>query len=158
MKITFRFRLVLELRPTSTVEELKYMSTKIYVSSTPLIDMASSLDKLVSYLPAENFSLLDNRFPQHFSEDLQLLHQKGFHPCSSFDSNENFQENSLPSVEKWTNSLEDGHVSITPANFQHATKEFQKFGCENLGSYRDLYLTTDSLLLAYVVEKFRNSF
>ena len=117
--------------------------------------MASSLDKLVSYLPAENFSLLDNHFPQHCSEDLQLLHQKGFYPYSYFDSHEKFQEKSLPSIEKWTNSLQDGQVSITPANFQHATKVFQKFGCENLGSYHDLYLTTDTLLLACVVEQFR---
>ena len=47
--------------------------------------MASSLDKLESYLAAENFSLLDNHFPQHCSEDLQLLHQKGFYPYSYFD-------------------------------------------------------------------------
>ena len=36
MKNTFRFRLVLELRLTPTVEELKNMSMNIYVSSTPL--------------------------------------------------------------------------------------------------------------------------
>ena len=93
--------------------------------------MASSLDKLVSYLPAENISLLDNHFPQHYSEDLQLLHQKRFHPYSYFDSQEKIQEKPLPSVGKWTSSLQDGQVSITPAKFQHALKVSQKFGCEN---------------------------
>ena len=29
------------------------------------------------------------------------------------------------------------------------------FGCENLGDYHDLYLKTDTLLLACVVEEFR---
>ena len=61
----------------------------------------------------------------------------------------------MPSVEKWTNSLQDVQVSITPENFQHAAKVFQKFGCDNLGSYHDLYLITCTLLLAYVVEQFR---
>ena len=56
---------------------------------------------------------------------------------------------------KWTNSFQDVQVSISPENFQHATKVFQKFGSENLGSYHDLYLTTDTLLLACVVEQFR---
>ena len=43
----------------------------------------------------------------------------------------------------------------TPEDFQHATKVFQKFDCENVGSYHDLYLTTDTLLLACVVEQLR---
>ena len=79
MKNTFRFRLVLELRLTPTVEEWENMSEYLrFVDSFRL--KASSLDKLVSYLPAENFRLLDNHFPQFSSEDLQLLHQKGFYP------------------------------------------------------------------------------
>ena len=118
------------------------------------IFMASSLDKLVSYLPAENFSFLDNHFPQHCWEELQLLHQKGFYPYSYFDSHEKFQKKSLPSIEKWTNSLQ-GQVSISPENFQHAVKVIQRFWCENLGSNHDLYLTTDTLLLACVVDQFR---
>ena len=62
--------------------------------------MASSMDKLVRYLPAENFSLLDNRFPQHCSGDLQLLHQKGFKPYSYSHSHEKFQEKILAQYRK----------------------------------------------------------
>ena len=98
-KNTFRFQLVLELSFEPTVEELKNMSMKIYVSST-IRFMASSLDKLVSYLLAENFSLLDNQFPQHCSEDLQLLHQKEFYPYSFFDSHEKLQQKFSPNLEK----------------------------------------------------------
>ena len=57
---------------------------------------------------------------------------------------------------KWTNSLKDGQVSITPENFQRATKVFRKFGFENLGSYNDFYLSTDTLLPERVVVEFRN--
>ena len=64
------------------------------------------------------------------------------------------QEKSLPSIEKWTNSFQDGYVSITPGNL-NMQNFFWKLGCENLGSYHDLYLTTDTLLLACVVEHFR---
>ena len=56
---------------------------------------------------------------------------------------------------RFVDSFQDGQVSITPKNFQHATKAFQKFGCATLGSCNDLYLTSDTLLLACVVEQFR---
>ena len=153
MKNTFRFRLVWVASYTDRRGVEKYVYEYLrFVDSFRF--MGSSLVKLLSYLPAENFSLLDNHFPQHCSEHLQLLHGKGFYPYSYFDSHESFQEKSLPSVEKRTNSLQDGQVLITPDDFQHATKVLQKFGCENLGSYHDLYLTTETLVLACVVEQF----
>ena len=58
--------------------------------------MASSLDRLVSYLPAENFSLLDNHFPQHCSEDLQLLYQMGFYPTLISIHMRTFRQNPCP--------------------------------------------------------------
>ena len=83
---------------------------------------------------------------------MQLIHQKGFYPFFYLDSHAKFQEKSLRRLEKWTNCLQYGQVSITPQNFQIATKVF---GCESFGSYHDLYLTTDTLLLASVIEQFR---
>ena len=154
MKITFRFRLVLKLRLTPIVECLKNMYMNIYVSSTHRF-MVLSLDKLVSYLPAENFSLLDNHFPEHCSDFFQLLHQKEFDPYSRFYSHGKFHEKWLPSVENWTNCLQDGRVPITPVIFQHAAKVIQKFGCDNFVSYHDLYLTTDTLLFDCMLEQFR---
>ena len=98
--------------------------------------MASSLDKLLGYLPAENFSFLDNHVPQHCSVDLQLLHQKGFYPYSYFASHEKFQDKSLPSIEKWTNFLQDGQVSI-----QRTFNMQQKFS-KSLGAKTSVVTTT----------------
>ena len=42
--------------------------------------IASSLEKFVSSLTAENFSLLVNYFPQPCSDDLRPLHWNGFYP------------------------------------------------------------------------------
>ena len=117
--------------------------------------MAQPLDKLVNNLPPENFTFLDNHFPSKSPEELALLHQKGFYPYSYFDCHEKFEEKTLPKLEKWTNSLHGGQVSISAENLEQANKVFSTFNCRNLGDYHDIYLTVDTLLLACVVEEFR---
>ena len=51
--------------------------------------------------------------------------------------------------------MQGGDISINDENFRHAKKVFDIFGCQNFGAYQDLYLTTDTLLLACVFEQFR---
>ena len=58
--------------------------------------MASSLDKLVSYLAAENFSLLDDHFPEICSDNLQPLHQKVVHHTLISILMTNFRQNPWP--------------------------------------------------------------
>ena len=118
--------------------------------------MACSLDKLVSYLPEEKFEILDNCFSEFTDQDRKLLHQKGYYPYSYFDDFEKFQEKSLPPREEWKNSLENDEVSITDDQWNHAKIVFDRFNCQNLGDYHDLYLKTDTLILACVVEEFRS--
>ena len=117
--------------------------------------LPSSLDKLVSYLPAESFDLLDNYFDNFQHEEKKLLHQKGFYPYNYFDNFAKFNEKDLPSIEFWKNSLNGGEISITETNYAHAERVFVTFGCKTLGDYHDLYLKCDTLLLACVVEEFR---
>jgi len=47
-------------------------------------------------------------------------------------------------------SLNDEH--ITQGQIKHAKKVWKAFGCEILGDYHDLYLKTDTRLLADVFE------
>ena len=54
--------------------------------------MASSLEKLASYLPKEKFEILDNCFADYPETDRDLLHQKGYYPYSYFDDFNKFQE------------------------------------------------------------------
>ena len=49
-------------------------------------------------------------------------------------------------------NLED----ITDKDYAHAQKVFEEFKLKNLGDYHDLYVQSDTLLLADVFENFRN--
>ena len=53
-------------------------------------------------------------------------------------------------------SLRNGAIMVTQAEWKHGNNVCQTFGCLNLGDYHDLYLKTDTLLLACVFEEFRS--
>ena len=44
---------------------------------------------------------------------------------------------------------------VSDQDYEHARRVWSKFGINNLGEYRDLYLCTDIILLANVLEAFR---
>ena len=118
--------------------------------------LPSSLEKLVSYLPTESFQITDNYFQNYQTIERELLHQKGFYHYSYFDSFQKFQDNQLPPMTYWTNSLNGIEIFLNETEYAHAEKVFATFGCQTLGDYHNLYLKTDTLLLACVVEEFRN--
>ena len=45
---------------------------------------------------------------------------------------------------------------ITDVDYRHAKKLFKEFKMNNLGDYHDLYVQSNTLLLADVFENFRN--
>ena len=45
---------------------------------------------------------------------------------------------------------------ITDIDYRHAKKVFKEFKMNNLGNYDDLYIQSNTLLLADVFENFRN--
>ena len=118
--------------------------------------MAASLEKLAGYLPEEKFKTLDGCFADYSAEDQSLLHQKGYYPYSYFDSFDKFQEEKLPPRYQWTDSLRNKAIMLTQDEWEHAKKVYERFNCANLGDYHDLYLKTDTLILACVVEEFRS--
>ena len=67
---------------------------------------------------------------------------------------ERFDETSLPDKEALYSelNLED----ITDKDYGHAQKVWKVFGTKNLGEYHDLYVQSDTLLLADVFENFRD--
>ena len=83
-----------------------------------------------------------------------LLLRKGVYPYEYMDSWERFNETSLPDKKAFYSelNLED----ITDKDYEHAQKVWKVFGIKNLGEYHDLYVQSDTLLLADVFENFRN--
>ena len=69
------------------------------------------------------------------------------------DSFERFDETQLPEKEKFYSSLSG--EGITDEEYERAKQVWETFGCRNLGYYHNLYVTTDTLLLADVFENFR---
>ena len=70
------------------------------------------------------------------------------------DSSKRFNETSLPDKKAFYSQLY--LKDITDKDYTHAQKVFEELGSKNLGDYRDLYVQSDTLLLADVFEKFRN--
>ena len=70
------------------------------------------------------------------------------------DSWERFEETSLPDKEAFGSelNLED----ITDEDYAHGQKVWEVFEIKNLGEYQDLYVQSDTLLLADAFENCRN--
>ena len=83
-----------------------------------------------------------------------LLLRKGVYPYEYADTWERFSEISLPSKEDFYSNLimED----ISDIDYRHANNVFKVFKLENLGDYHDLYVQSDTLLLADVFNNFRD--
>ena len=63
-------------------------------------------------------------------------------------------ETSLPDEKEFYISL--NMEGITNVDYRHAKRVFNDFNNKNIGDYHDLYVQSDTLLLADVYENFRN--
>ena len=70
------------------------------------------------------------------------------------DSWEKFDETTLPPKESFYSNL--NLEDISDEDYAHAQKVWDVFEINNLGEYHDLYVQSDTLLLADVYENFRN--
>jgi len=138
--------------PTNTE---KYMSVTIdclrFIDSLQF--MNCSLSQLVINLKnkkTDAFSILEEVFGKKKSK---FLTRKGVYPYDYISSWETFDEVNLPPRKKFYNTLTRSHISA--ADYKYAQLVYQKFQLTTLGEYHDLYLLTDTLLLACVFEEFR---
>ena len=83
-----------------------------------------------------------------------LLLRKGVDPYEYMDTCERFSEISLPSKEDFYSNL--NMEDISDLDYRHANNVFKRFKLENLGDYHDLYVQSDTLLLADVFNNFRD--
>ena len=104
---------------------------------------------------------LIERFPNTYrlcSNDsnkyLSLL-KKDVYPYEYMDSWERFNETTLPRQIDFYSKLNIQHV--TNNDDEHAQKVWDTFNIKDLGEYHDLYVQADTLLLADIFEKFRET-
>ena len=80
--------------------------------------------------------------------------RKGVYPYEYMDNWERFNETSLPNKESFYSNL--NMENIKDIDYRHGNNVFNKFKLNNLGDYHDLYVQSDTLLLADVFENFRD--
>ena len=81
-----------------------------------------------------------------------LLLRKDVYPYEYMDSWERFNETSLPSKKDFYSNLNMENIDYI--DYRHVNNVFKRFELENLGQYLDLYVQSDTLLLADVFENF----
>ena len=83
-----------------------------------------------------------------------MLLRKGVYLYEYIDSWERFDETSLPDKEPFYSNL--NVKGITNVDCRHSNSLFKKFKLKHLGEYHDLYVQSDTLLIADVFGNFRN--
>ena len=82
------------------------------------------------------------------------LLRKEVDPYEYMDSWKRSDERLLPNKEDFDSDL--NMEVMTDVDYRHAKRVFKDFNNKNLGDYHDLYVKSDTLLLADVFENFRN--
>ena len=83
-----------------------------------------------------------------------LLLRKGVYPYEYMNDWDRFNGEKLPNKSDFYSSL--NMEDISEIAYRHALKVFNKFNIKNLGEYHDLYIQSDTILLADVFESFRH--
>ena len=78
-----------------------------------------------------------------------MLLRKGVYPYEYMDGWDKFSKESFYSNLRMEN--------ISETNYRHANNVFKTFKLNNLGDYHDLYVQSDTLLLADVFENVRKA-
>ena len=102
----------------------------------------------------ERFANLYNFCDNDLNKFILLL-RKGVYPYKYMDNWETFNETSLPNKESFYSNL--NMENIDDIDYRHGNNVFKRFKLKNLGGYHDLYVQSDTLLLADVFENLRNT-
>ena len=102
----------------------------------------------------KKFSNID-RFCNGDINKFVLLLRKGVYPYEYMDNWERFDETSLPDKKSFCSEL--NLEGIIDKDYTHAQKVFEVLKFKNVGDYHDVYVQSDTLLLADVLENCRNN-
>ena len=108
-----------------------------------------SLDSLVGGLRPDQFTTLEREMGTS-----ELLKKKGVFPYEFMTEFDKLGVDNLPPKKTFYSKL--NNTDISDEDYKHAQKVWNEFGCKTMRAYDDLYLKTDVLLLADVMENYRN--
>ena len=114
--------------------------------------MSSSLDSLVNNLAKGHHKFWG--FEEYSDKQCELLIRKEIYPYEYMNSWDRFNETKLPNKQAFYSNLNMSGVS--DKEYEHTCKVWNEFKIRNMGKYHDLYLKTDTILLANVFESFRS--
>ncbi|XP_045466456.1 uncharacterized protein LOC123675190 [Harmonia axyridis] len=148
---------------TLPINKEKYISFTYFHQETKLrfrfIDsfkfMGASLDELASTLILENFYNLKKEFSSLHDSEFELLTRKGTFCYDYMTDLDKLNDTALPSINEFHNKLTNSHIDAE--TYHHAQTVWKTFKIKSLGEYSDLYMKTDILLLADVMENFRKT-
>jgi hypothetical protein len=110
--------------------------------------LKASFDELVKITPPEEFrNFRKLKLPE-------ILLRKGVYPYEYIDNFDKLNEPRLPAKECFKNSLKNEEIS--EANYQHAQNVWKTLQCKTFLGYHKAYLLSLTVLLANVVENYRN--
>ena len=84
-----------------------------------------------------------------------LLLRKGVYPYEYINNWERFDETLLPNKKSFYSNL--NMENIDDIDYRRGNHVFKRFKLKNLGEYHDLYVKSNTVLLADVFENFRNT-
>ena len=95
------------------------------------------------------------RFCDNDLDKFIMLLRKGVYPYEYIDQWDKFNEKIISGKGSCYSNLTLENISET--DYVHANNVFKNFNINNLGEYHDLYVRSDTLLLADIFENFRQS-
>ena len=142
--ISFSIKIEVEVGNRTKEIELRFIDSFKF--------MSSSLALLVNNLTKGDHRFW--RFEEYSDKKCELLIRKGIYPYEYMHSWDRFNETSLPSKGAFYSNFYMSGVGHR--EYEHARNVWKEFKIRNMGEYHDLYLKTDTILLANVFESFRS--
>ena len=117
-------------------------------------DCKKNYEKEINKELVERFSNTYEFCDKDLNKFVMLL-RKGIYPYEYMDGWDKFNEKIIPSKESFYSNLT--LENIAEVDYKHAKNVFKTFELNNLGDHHDLYVRSDTLLLADVFENFRKA-
>ena len=118
------------------------------------IDCEKEYEKEINKELVERFANT-YKFCNNDTNKFIMLLRKGVYPYEYMDGWNKFNEKLIPSKELFYSNLTLENIS--EVDYMHANNVFKTFELNNLGDYHDLYVRSDTLLLADIFENFRKA-